>query len=83
MFLIFCLELNIQIKKKIYLNKVFLYLLVHITINLCRVFPDVIEYFLIEINHVNPFKILAIKNAVEIVLISFYYIFDMTRNEIF
>jgi hypothetical protein len=80
--LIFCLELYIQIKKKIYLNKVFLYLLVHITINLCRVFPDIIEYFLIEINHVNPFKILAIKNAIEIFLISFFYIFDRTRNEI-
>ena len=64
--LLFLLEIVIQIKKKKYMNLTFKFLFLQCFVNMSRVFSDTIEKYLLEINFVDPFKLLEIKNIFEI-----------------
>ena len=76
------IEILIQIKKNQNKSLIFPFLGVQIIVNITRVFSDIIEKYLMDTDFINPFKLLEIKNIIELILISFFYIFYQTQKEI-
>lgn len=80
--LLLILEILAQIKKKKYMDILWEFLLLQTIINICRVFSDTIEKYLLEFNFVDPFKVRMIKGIIQTLLVPLFYIFDKPREEI-
>ena len=80
----FCLEIIEMIKVFDYSNFIVaMYLLIQIILSICRVYSDVIEKYLLEYDYLEPYKILILKNIIEvIILIISLFLDDQIPNEI-
>ena len=62
--------------------RIFLFIIVQFIVSICRVFSDIVEKYLLEYNYLDPYKILTIKNTLEMFPTLFLYILGDSRNEI-